>query len=103
MRDSDSSRDVGTADADPLTTPHAEPLRSDSRIHEGRSTQREHRLRTGRFLRLLAFFARAFSQVLLRDVFLSQVPFLRTLRGDPLPRWVAIARRFRRLAIERGG
>lgn len=61
------------------------------------------RLHTRRYLRLLAFFARAFSHLLLRDVLLPKIPVLRWLRGDPLPRWIAIAARFRRLAIARGG
>lgn len=96
----------GNADASP-----AEPRRQGTAARTSASpesesidrTKGESKVRTGRFLRLLAFFARAFSHVILRDVFLSQIPLLRMLRSDPLPRWVAIAHRFRRLAIDRGG
>ena len=108
MRDPDPPRAAaapddpvaGTAEPSPEESAPADPPRPGGTApDEGTKI----RLRRGRFLRLLAFFARAFSHVLLRDVFLRQIPVLRALRSDPLPRWVAIARRFRRLAIDRGG
>ena len=55
-----------------------------------------------RYLRVLGFFARVFVRVLWSDVVL-RVRFLRFLRSDPLPRWIAIARRYRTLAVDLGG
>lgn len=55
-----------------------------------------------RYRKLLRFLASVFVHALWWDVLLARRP-LRFLRREPLPRWTAIARRFRALAVEMGG
>jgi len=55
-----------------------------------------------RYLRVSFFFLRAFAHVFFWDVLLER-DGLRWLRPDPKPRWRKIARRFRRLAVRKGG
>jgi predicted unusual protein kinase regulating ubiquinone biosynthesis (AarF/ABC1/UbiB family) len=55
-----------------------------------------------RYRRVLGFFARAFLRVLWSD-FALRLPILRVLRTEPIPRWTAIARRYRALAVDLGG
>lgn len=56
-----------------------------------------------RFRRVRNFFARAFIVIFWHDFVLRTVPGLRLLRSDPIPRWVALAQRYRALAVELGG
>ena len=55
-----------------------------------------------RYLRVLFFFARAFLHIFWNDFLLRRAP-LNLLRSEPLPRWIAIARRYRALAVDLGG
>lgn len=55
-----------------------------------------------RYRKLLRFLGGVFVHALWWEVLLARRP-LRFLRRDPLPRWTAIARRFRVLAVEMGG
>lgn len=55
-----------------------------------------------RYRRVRWFFARLFLNVFWHDVILA-APLLRLLRGDPLPRWCALARRYRLMAVAMGG
>lgn len=55
-----------------------------------------------RYRRVRRFFARLFLHVVWHDVLLARPP-LTLLRSEPLPRWLAWARLYRRLAIEMGG
>lgn len=55
-----------------------------------------------RYRRIRWFFLRAFGHVLLRDIALDR-PGLRLLRTAPLPRWIALAQKYRELAVELGG
>ncbi len=57
-----------------------------------------------RYLRAVWFFARVFASFVWWDLLLRRVPFLSGVsQRRALARWVAIARRFRRLALEMGG
>ena len=55
-----------------------------------------------RYLRVLWFFFRAFARVFWNDFFL-RLPVLRWFRTAPIPRWSAIAVRYRALAVDLGG
>lgn len=55
-----------------------------------------------RYLRVLWFFFRAFARILWSDFFL-RLPVLRWFRTAPIPRWTAIAIRYRALAVDLGG
>jgi len=55
-----------------------------------------------RYRRVLGFFGRAFLRILWSDLVLK-LPALRVLRSAPIPRWTAIARRYRALAVDLGG
>lgn len=55
-----------------------------------------------RFRRVRRFFLRAFLVIFWHD-FVLNLPLLRWLRSDPLPRWVKISLRYRVLAVEMGG
>ena len=55
-----------------------------------------------RYRKIRWFFIRLFLQTLWWDILLNR-PLFRWLRTPPLPRWQAIARRFRTLAVEMGG
>lgn len=55
-----------------------------------------------RYRRVRWFFARLFLTVFWHDAILA-LPLLRLLRADPLPRWCAIARRYRLMAVAMGG
>ncbi|MEM7049802.1 MAG: AarF/UbiB family protein [Acidobacteriota bacterium] len=48
------------------------------------------------------FLIRTFAQALWHDLLLNR-PLLRRLRSAPMPRWIEVTRRYRRLAIEMGG
>ncbi len=55
-----------------------------------------------RYIKVRRFFAQAFIQIIWHDIILNR-PGLRWLRSPPLPRWRAIARRYRDLALSMGG
>ncbi len=55
-----------------------------------------------RYRRVRWFFAKTFVYIFWCD-FLLRLPVLRLLRGDPVPRWRGVARRYRALAVEMGG
>lgn len=55
-----------------------------------------------RYRKVRRFFAGAFLQVIWGDIILNR-PLLRWFRTPPKPRWQAIARRYRALAVEMGG
>lgn len=55
-----------------------------------------------RFRRVRWFFFRAFAAIFWHDFILDR-PLLRLLRSEPLDRWVAIALRYRALAVQMGG
>lgn len=55
-----------------------------------------------RYRKLVRFLAGVFLRFLWWEFFLNR-PVLRLLRSDPLPRWIAVTRRFRVLAVEMGG
>ena len=55
-----------------------------------------------RYLRVVLFFFLAFLRIFIFDFAVNR-PFLRLFRGDPVARWVDIARRFRNLATRYGG
>ncbi|MEM8960763.1 MAG: AarF/UbiB family protein [Acidobacteriota bacterium] len=55
-----------------------------------------------RLRRLQRFFLRVILHVAWWDVVLA-LPVLRFLRSEPIPRWCALARRYRALAVEFGG
>ncbi len=55
-----------------------------------------------RYQRLRWFFGRLLASLFWHDVVLA-LPLLRWLRADPLPRWCALARRYKLLAVELGG
>jgi len=55
-----------------------------------------------RYRKVRRFFAKAFLHGIWWDILLNR-PFLRMFRMPPLPRWRAIARQYRSLAVEMGG
>lgn len=55
-----------------------------------------------RYRRLRRYAARLFAHLVWFDLVLNR-PLLRRLRSDPLPRWAALAREYRSLAVELGG
>ena len=55
-----------------------------------------------RYRKVRRFFLRAALHITWWDLFLN-LPALRFLRREPLPRWQRIARRYRELAVEMGG
>ena len=55
-----------------------------------------------RFRRIRRFFFFAFLRIFWHD-YVLRWPILRLFRSDPTPRWVAIAMRYRSLAVEMGG
>ncbi|MDM8522094.1 AarF/UbiB family protein [Desulfococcaceae bacterium HSG8] len=55
-----------------------------------------------RYRKVRRFFAKAFLHALWWDILLNR-PFLRLFRPPPMPRWKAIAREYRFLALEMGG
>ncbi|QTA91431.1 ABC1 kinase family protein [Desulfonema magnum] len=55
-----------------------------------------------RYRKVRWFFAKVFLQAIWWDLILNR-PILRVFRTPPLPRWRAIARNYRKLALEMGG
>lgn len=55
-----------------------------------------------RYRKVRRFFAKVFLQTIWWDIILNR-PVLRMFRTPPLPRWQAIARQYRGLAVEMGG
>lgn len=55
-----------------------------------------------RYRRLRRYVARLFAHLVWFDLVLNR-PLLRRFRSDPLPRWAALARDYRSLAVELGG
>lgn len=80
---------------DPKLTRRSEPARSGAPPH---FRPRE------RFLRVSAFFLGVVAHIFFWDIFLSRFALLRWyVRRSMMRRWVAMARRFRMLALELGG
>ncbi len=57
---------------------------------------------TERYIKVRRFFAQAFIETFWFDIILNR-PILRWFRTPPLPRWQAIARKYRDLALSMGG
>lgn len=62
----------------------------------------EHPIDPRRFRKLRRFLLRTFLMAFWQDLVLNR-PLLRWARSDPMPRWQAVARRYRALAVELGG
>jgi predicted unusual protein kinase regulating ubiquinone biosynthesis (AarF/ABC1/UbiB family) len=56
----------------------------------------------GRYRKLRWFFVKVFWQVVLWDIIFNY-PILRLFRPNPMPRWQAVARRYKDMAMELGG
>jgi len=56
----------------------------------------------GRYRKLRWFFVKVFWQVVLWDIIFNY-PILRLFRPNPMPRWQAVARRYKEMAMELGG
>jgi predicted unusual protein kinase regulating ubiquinone biosynthesis (AarF/ABC1/UbiB family) len=72
---------------------HSDSIRSDSAGSD---------IDAARYIKVRRFFALAFIQILWSDIILNR-PFLRWFRTPALPRWQAIARKYRDLALSMGG
>jgi len=76
----------------------SKPARPDST----RSGSTQSDIDASRYIKVRRFFALAFIQIVWFDIILNR-PFLRWFRTPALPRWQAIARKYRDLALSMGG